>query len=86
MGILSIFPGPLFGGPLFGILAIVFSCIARSRIRKNPLQLTGTGLAIAGLVTGIVGLVFSLLVMIMLGALLTAIDTASKSMFSTLPK
>lgn len=44
-------------GIILGILGIVFSAIALSRIRKEPEVRTGRGLAIAGLVLGIISVV-----------------------------
>jgi hypothetical protein len=43
-------------GILFGICAIVFSSIALGSINKNPEKYKGKGMAIAGLVIGIVGI------------------------------
>jgi len=51
MGILSL----LCFGPVFGILGIVFSGIARSRIQKSPESLIGGGMAAAGLSLSIIG-------------------------------
>lgn len=52
-GLVSLF---IFGIVL-GILGIIFSSIALSRIRKEPTKRKGKGLAIAGLVLGIVGFI-----------------------------
>ncbi len=56
-GLVSLFllPG------LFGILAVIFSSIALKRIKKNPGQ-KGKGMAIAGLILGIAGITWWLLV------------------------
>ena len=45
-----------------GVLAIIFSAIALSQHRKNP-QYTGRGMAIAGLVLGLVSLVILVLLL-----------------------
>ena len=55
-GILSFF---IFG-LLFSICAIVFSAIALSAIRKAPDEYSGKGMAIAGLILGIVALVLTI--------------------------
>lgn len=57
MGILSITVGVFCCGPLFSILGIIFSLVALSQIKKNPEQQTGRGMAIAGLVMSILGLI-----------------------------
>ena len=51
MGILSL----LCFGPVFGIMGIIFSGIARSRIQSNPKQYIGGGMATAGLTLSIIG-------------------------------
>ncbi|MDG1756448.1 MAG: DUF4190 domain-containing protein, partial [Bacteroidia bacterium] len=50
----------VFGSPLLAICGIVFSCIGLNKIKKNPDSYKGKGMAIAGLVTGIVGVMFIL--------------------------
>ncbi|MBA7609423.1 hypothetical protein ES703_16614 [subsurface metagenome] len=52
-GIFSVFLAPLLGF-ILGIIAIVFGAVAIRQIRKDP-NLGGRGMAIAGLVCGIVG-------------------------------
>lgn len=68
LGILSIIPGLYFGGIVMGILAIVFSRMAMTRIKAQP-GINGQGLATAGLVTGIVGLSMSVFVILFFGAI-----------------
>jgi hypothetical protein len=53
LGVLGVF----YLGFLFGLLGIIFSAIGLNNIRKNPDSKKGRGLAIAGLVCGIVGFV-----------------------------
>ena len=67
MGILAVIPGAVCGGPLFAILGIVFSCVAQSKIKRSGGLLEGRGLAVAGLVTSIVGLALCLLIMLIFG-------------------
>jgi hypothetical protein len=69
LGILSIIPGLYFGGIVMGILAIVFSRMAMTRIRATPSSINGQGFATAGLVTGIVGLSLSVMVILIFGAI-----------------
>ena len=59
MGILSITLGLLCCGPfvICNILGIIFSLVSLSQIKKNPEQQTGRGMAIAGLVMSILGLI-----------------------------
>lgn len=58
-GILAFF---IFGVVL-GILAIIFGGVALSKIRKNP-EMSGRGMAVAGLVLGIVSTVVTLIYLI----------------------
>ena len=59
LGILAI-PGAftVIGGVLLGILAIIFGVIGRSRAKRG--QATNGGSALAGLITGVVGLVLAI--------------------------
>lgn len=41
-----------FVGPLLGLIAIVTGHIARSKIKRQPLNLKGSGAALTGLITG----------------------------------
>lgn len=59
------------------VLGIIFSAIGLNRIKKHGKS--GKGMAIAGLVTGIVGVVFSVLFVILIGCMCA-------SMFSSVPQ
>lgn len=61
-GILSLFVSAL----IFGLLAIIFSGIALGAISKNSDRYAGRGLAIAGLVLGIIALA---VVILLIGAM-----------------
>jgi hypothetical protein len=61
LGIIGILILPI----VFSVLAIVFASIARREIEADP-SLGGKGLATAGLVTGIVGLVGGLILVVLL--------------------
>jgi hypothetical protein len=41
-----------------GVLAIIFSVIALSQIKNNPAKFTGRGMAVTGLVLGVVSIAF----------------------------
>lgn len=67
MGILAVTVGLCCCGWLFGLLGIIFSLVALSQIKKNPEQQTGRGMAIAGLVMSILGLIASIVLQILFG-------------------
>ena len=48
-------------GIILSILAIIFGGVGMGRTRRNP-ELRGRGMAITGLVLGIVGVVFTVLI------------------------
>jgi hypothetical protein len=56
-------------GFLLGILAIIFGGLALSQIRKEP-SLGGQGMAVAGLVCGIIGIAIWLILIISIGLLI----------------
>jgi hypothetical protein len=62
LGILSVVLAMCFGF-VAAIPAIIMGHIAYTRARKEPERYSGAGLAIAGFVTGYVGLAFSLLIL-----------------------
>ncbi|HUJ11172.1 MAG TPA: DUF4190 domain-containing protein [Verrucomicrobiae bacterium] len=69
MGILSVTPFGWFCCiPVFGILGIIFSSKALSQINRNPLQETGKGMAVTGLILSILGLVAPLFFFTLFGA------------------
>lgn len=59
-GLLGVTGGWLCCGPLFSIFGIAFSSVGLSRINRNPTQETGKGIAVAGLVLSILGLIATL--------------------------
>ena len=69
MGILSVTIGWLCCGPLFSVLGIIFSAVAISQINKHPLAQPGKGVAIAGLVLSIVGLIIAVAAIFAFGSL-----------------
>ena len=64
LGILSIFTWWGFGGIVMAILAIVFA--ARDAKQRHEEGRPKNGMATAGLVTGILGLIFSVLVLLLI--------------------
>lgn len=66
LGILAI----LFGlfiqpiGIILGVLAIVFGIIGRNRAKENPALGRG-GMALAGLITGVIGLLISIVILVL---------------------
>ena len=47
---------------VFGVMAIVFGCLARKRIRYNEAEIAGGGFATAGITLGYLQLLFTLAV------------------------
>jgi prepilin-type processing-associated H-X9-DG protein len=75
LGILSICASFICVGVLFGILAIVFAIVSLLRISKG--KAAGKNIAIAGILTGAVGLMLSLVIsLILAGMLLPALNSA----------
>lgn len=62
-GFVAPFVGIFFAGLIMGVLAIVFSAIALGSINSHPDKYKGKGLAIAGLILGVI-LVFAMLVLL----------------------
>src|SRR4030042_3864589 len=78
-----------FAGILLAILAIIFGSIGIKRVNRNPNFLTGTGLAVAGLVLGVVGigiaiLFISIFVQVFSAAQSTAQEKTCKSQMRTI--
>jgi hypothetical protein len=67
-GVLGVF-GAFFAPLLASIVAIVCGHLARSRIKRDPAQLTGDGVAVVGLVLGYLGIAISVAGLIFWGAL-----------------
>ena len=60
LGILAILTGWFFVGGVFGVLAIVFGAIGRGRAKRG--EANNGGMAIAGLVCGVVGILVAIAV------------------------
>lgn len=59
LGILAVLSGFLFVGALFGIAAIVLGVLGRGRAKRG--EATNGGMALAGIVLGVVGILFAAL-------------------------
>ncbi|MBU0714150.1 MAG: DUF4190 domain-containing protein [Verrucomicrobia bacterium] len=89
LGIISVVPVLFCGGPIWAILGVIFSSVARHRTTNKPDQYEGEGLAIAGLIVSIVGLMLNLVVIFMLGfmgATMTTLLATFADALSKLPK
>lgn len=53
-----------FTAGVTGVVAVILGHMALSRIRRQPAELGGSGLAIAGLVTGYIGIVILILILL----------------------
>ena len=65
LGILSIFVGCFLGGIPLGALAVVTGAIGLNNEKKDPSKYGGRGLAIAGIVTGVVGFFISVFIILL---------------------
>ena len=59
-------------GPITGIPAVICGHMARSRIRKSNGELTGSGMALAGLITGYIGIAWVGVVVLLIAGLCVA--------------
>ena len=59
-GIAAITFGWICGGPAFGLLAVILGLVALSQIKRNPVQYGGKPMALGGLITGGIVLLFYL--------------------------
>jgi Domain of unknown function (DUF4190) len=57
--------GIVFFGIIFGPLAIIFGAIAIKRINEKPLEYQGRGMARAGIICGIIGIVVYIVIIIL---------------------
>lgn len=62
LGILSLVSWFLFIGGLFGLIAIILGVIALGRVKRG--EANNKGMAIAGIVTGAIGLLLTILVVV----------------------
>jgi hypothetical protein len=64
MGLISLC---IYVTPITGLLAIIFGAIAINQVKKNPQQVGGKGMAIAGLIIGSIMLGLYILFIIFVG-------------------
>lgn len=78
LGILSIVLG-FFGwlGIICGILAIIFSVVAKNKIKADPSMAGSSGQAKTGLITGIIGVVIGLVIIIIAVMFVSAVAGAA---------
>ena len=62
LGILALLLGVVLVGALFGVAAIVFGFLCRARARRG--EATNGGMAVAGIILGIVGILVSIFVVV----------------------
>lgn len=62
LGICSIVFMCCYGGFPFGLAAVILGYIGLRNANENPMQYGGRGLAIAGIVTGVVGLLITVVI------------------------
>ncbi|HTW10087.1 MAG TPA: DUF4190 domain-containing protein [Acidimicrobiales bacterium] len=55
----------LLCGPLTGVLAVIFGFVARSQIRRSEGMQTGNGMAIAGIVIGLIFVALTILYIVL---------------------
>lgn len=60
LGIVSVMFACCYGGIPFGAAALILGFLGLKNINENPMQYGGRGLAIGGIVTGVIGLLISL--------------------------
>jgi hypothetical protein len=74
LGILAILFAFVFPpiGIVLGILAVIFGIVGRNRAKANPAIGRG-GMALAGLITGVIGLGLSILFIVLAAALVSEV-------------
>lgn len=70
LGILSIFTSVIFIGALLGILAIILGFIGRGRAKRR--EATNGGVAVAGIITGILGLLITVALVAVIGSIFSS--------------
>jgi hypothetical protein len=64
LGIFAILVGCFFGGIPLGALAVILGVIALNNEKRDAAKYGGRGLAIAGIVTGVIGFLMSILLIL----------------------
>jgi hypothetical protein len=68
LGICSLLFMCCYGGIPFGGAALVLGFLGIKNANENPMQYGGRGLAIGGIVTGVIGLLISFIILLMVAA------------------
>ena len=78
LGILSIVLG-FFGwlGIICGVLAIIFSVVAKNKIKADPSMAASAGSAKGGMITGIIGVVIGVIIIILAIMFVSAVADAA---------
>ena len=63
LGILAILGGLFVVGGLFGILAVIFGFIGRAKAKRG--EATNGGMALAGIITGFIGIALAALIIVL---------------------
>ncbi|MGY0372451.1 DUF4190 domain-containing protein [Clostridium sp. JNZ J1-5] len=71
--VITFVPGLNFIGILCGILAIIFGVISKNRIQSSDEELSGLGMAKAGLILGIITIAIFILTLVACGAILNSL-------------
>lgn len=66
-----------YAGVLLAIIGLILSALQLKKIKQDPVQYGGKGMAIAGLVCSIVGLIGAVLILLFIGAILAAAGAAA---------
>lgn len=64
LGIFAVLVGCFMGGIPLGALAVILGVMALNNEKRDPNKYGGKGLAIAGIVTGVIGFFFSILIIL----------------------
>lgn len=63
LGILSILGGLFVVGGILGVLAVIFGFVGRGRAKRG--EADNGGMALAGIITGIIGILLSVLILVL---------------------
>lgn len=64
LGIFALLVGCFFGGIPLGALAVILGVMALNNEKNNPARYGGKGMAIAGIITGVIGFFLSVLIIL----------------------
>jgi hypothetical protein len=64
VGILALLVGCFLGGIPLGVIAVILGVLALNNEKRDPAKYGGRGMAIAGIVTGIIGFLISIFIIL----------------------